>query len=106
MKGDVEFPFPAIDEDSTKCDSNMIMTFASREKNKEGPLDAMKRSCNIILFHTFRELEGRYVDYLAALVEKKIVPVGSLVREIDDEGDHAEIIEWLDNKDESSSCIH
>nr|WBR45894.1 UGT94E5 [Camellia japonica] len=107
MKGGVEFPFPAIQlQGFHKLQfGNMIKTAANRAKNKEGPLDAMKRSCNIILFHTFRELEGQYVDYLAILVEKKIVPVGSLVREIDDEDDHAEIIEWLDNKDESSTVF-
>ncbi|THG02420.1 hypothetical protein TEA_015134 [Camellia sinensis var. sinensis] len=107
MKGGVEFPFPAIQlQGFHKMQfGNMIKTAANRAKNKEGPLDAMKRSCNIILFHTFRELEGQYVDYLAALVEKKIVPAGSLVREIDDEDDHTEIIEWLDNKDESSTVF-
>ncbi|KAI8030507.1 Beta-D-glucosyl crocetin beta-1,6-glucosyltransferase [Camellia lanceoleosa] len=107
MKGGVEFPFPAIQiQGFHKMQfGKMIKTAANRAKNKEGPLDAMKRSFNIILFHTFRELEGQYVDYLAALVEKKIVPVGSLVREIDDEDNHAEIIEWLDNKDESSTVF-
>ncbi|CAL5363386.1 unnamed protein product [Camellia sinensis] len=108
MKGGDEFPFPEIQLRGFHETQfwNLINKIAvDRTKNKEGSVEAMQRSCNIILFHTFRELEGQYVEYLSALAEKKIVPVGSLVRDIDDEDENTEIMEWLDNKDESSTVF-
>ncbi|KAI8030506.1 UDP-glucosyltransferase 29 [Camellia lanceoleosa] len=106
MKCGDEFPFPEIQLrgfHETQFWNLINKVAANRTKNKEGSVEAMKRSCDIILFHTLRELEGQYVEYMSALVEKKIVPVGSLVRDIDDDDEHTEIMEWLDNKDESST---
>ncbi|KAL7193647.1 hypothetical protein ACSBR2_025286 [Camellia fascicularis] len=66
----------------------------------------MKPPCKILLYNTFRELEGKYSDYLSDIGGKKVVPVGPLVKEIiDDENEHSEIIQWLDNKDESSTLF-
>ncbi|KAK1382595.1 Glycosyltransferase [Heracleum sosnowskyi] len=65
--------------------------------------EAGKRTYKIILRRTFREIEGKYVDYLSVLSRKKIIPVGSLVQEIqEDTNDAAEIIQFLDKKNESS----
>ncbi|KAL7252770.1 hypothetical protein ACSBR1_007355 [Camellia fascicularis] len=108
-RGGAEFPFPEIQLrgfHETRFRNLLIKASANKDKNKEeGVVDAMKRSRNIILFHTFRELEGKYIDYLSVLIEKKIVPVGSLVGEIDDEDAHSEIIQWLDNKGGSSTVF-
>ncbi|XP_028071458.1 beta-D-glucosyl crocetin beta-1,6-glucosyltransferase-like [Camellia sinensis] len=68
----------------------------------------MKPPCKIVLYNTFRELEGKHIDYLSDIGGKKhlVVPVGPLVKEIiDDENEHSEIIQWLDNKDESSTLF-
>ncbi|CAL5363374.1 unnamed protein product [Camellia sinensis] len=66
----------------------------------------IKPPCTIVLYNTFRELEGKYIDYLSDIGGKKVVPVGHLVKEIiDDENEHSEIIQWLDNKDESSTLF-
>ncbi|CAL5363378.1 unnamed protein product [Camellia sinensis] len=66
----------------------------------------MKPPCKIVLYNTFRELEGKYIDYLSDIGGKKVVPVGPLVKEIiDDEIEHSEIIQWLDNKDEPSTLF-
>lgn len=54
---------------------------------------------------TFRELEGKYIDYLSGLIGKKVVPVGPLVQDpiIDSNATH--IIEWLDKKPTSSTIF-
>ncbi|XP_028095904.1 cyanidin-3-O-glucoside 2-O-glucuronosyltransferase-like [Camellia sinensis] len=62
-------------------------------------------SCNFMLFDTFRELEGKYIDYLSVLDRRKVVPVGPLVQEIVNENTHTQIMEWLDSKDESSTVF-
>ncbi|THG01081.1 hypothetical protein TEA_007518 [Camellia sinensis var. sinensis] len=62
-------------------------------------------SCNFMLFNTFRELEGKYIDYLSVLDGRKVVPVGPLVQEIVNENTHTQIMEWLDSKDESSTVF-
>jgi len=58
------------------------------------------------LCKTFREIEGKYIDYLSAITNKKIIPVGPLVRdpikEEDDDDQHKHIIEWLDKKEANS----
>ncbi|CAL5365397.1 unnamed protein product [Camellia sinensis] len=59
-----------------------------------------------MLYNTCRELEGKYIDYLPVIGEKKVVPVGPLVQGIvDDENEHSEIIQWLDNKGEYSTLF-
>ncbi|GMP22372.1 hypothetical protein CsSME_00000426 [Camellia sinensis var. sinensis] len=59
-----------------------------------------------MLFNTFRELEGKYIDYLSAIGEKRPVPIGPLVQGfVDDENGNSEIIQWLDNKGEHSTVF-
>ncbi|KAL7252744.1 hypothetical protein ACSBR1_007335 [Camellia fascicularis] len=66
----------------------------------------MKPPCKIVLHNTFREFEGKCIDYLSDIGGTKVLPVGPLVKEnIDDENEHSEIIQWLDNKDESSTLF-
>ncbi|KAL8090296.1 UDP-glucosyltransferase 29-like [Apium graveolens] len=65
--------------------------------------EAGKRSYKIVLRRTFKEIEGKYVDYLSGLSQKKIIPVGPLVQEeLEDTDDQAETIQFLDKKNESS----
>jgi cyanidin-3-O-glucoside 2''-O-glucuronosyltransferase len=67
----------------------------------------IKQSRDIILVKTFRELEGKYLDYLATLLNKKIVPVGPLVQDPYISGDSKamEIMKWLDKKKQSSTIL-
>ncbi|KAF8396465.1 hypothetical protein HHK36_018088 [Tetracentron sinense] len=66
-------------------------------------LKSTKKSSNIILMKTCREIEAKYIDYLSVLTEKKIVPVGVLVQDPIDENNHSEFIQWLSNKEQSST---
>ncbi|XP_059628413.1 UDP-glucosyltransferase 29-like [Cornus florida] len=99
-----EFPFPAIYlrefERLGSSESSL-----ERNKDKDRFLGAFKQSCNIILIKTFREIEGKYIEYLSNLTEKRIVPVGTLVQDTVTEDEHTEITQWLDKKDETSTVF-
>ncbi|KAF7133194.1 hypothetical protein RHSIM_Rhsim09G0144000 [Rhododendron simsii] len=68
-------------------------------------LESLEKSCKMILFNTFREFEGKYLDYLSILTKKKGVPLGPLVQEIDEKNNDSEIMQWLDTKDELSTVF-
>lgn len=99
-KAGIKFPFPeifysSIDQPPIPEDKPVFLQYyASR----------FEQSCNIVLFKSFREAEGKCIDYISDLVERDIVPVGQLVHdpaanEIDATKD---IMEWLDKKEKSS----
>ncbi|XP_074341343.1 UDP-glucosyltransferase 29-like [Apium graveolens] len=99
-KTGVKFPFPEILDssiDQPPVPEHQLMFlqhFASR----------FEQSCNVVLFKSFREAEGKYIDYISDLVEKNIVPVGQLVHDpATNESDATkDIVEWLDKREKSS----
>ncbi|KAI8029322.1 Beta-D-glucosyl crocetin beta-1,6-glucosyltransferase [Camellia lanceoleosa] len=105
----VEFPFPAIHlhEFQEKLFRQMVMDVARTAKQKQStPVNNDQPPCNITLFNTFRELEGKYIDHLSVTRDKRVVPVGPLVQGVvDDEKEHSEIIQWLENKGKYSLSI-
>ncbi|KAL9268722.1 UDP-glucosyltransferase 29-like protein [Drosera capensis] len=48
----------------------------------ETVFECMRRSSEIVLIKTFREIEGEYLDLLSSYVGKRFVPVGPLVQEL------------------------
>ncbi|KAK6156304.1 hypothetical protein DH2020_010552 [Rehmannia glutinosa] len=72
--------------------------------------DCVRKSNDVVLIKTFRELEGKYIDFLSELTRKKIVLVGPLVQENNNNNDNnnnerSDIIEWLDRKDRRSTIF-
>ncbi|KAJ7942776.1 Glycosyltransferase [Quillaja saponaria] len=66
----------------------------------------LKQPFDSVLIKTFPELEGKRVDYLSALMGKKVVPVGPLVQEaVHEDNEKTNTIEWLDEKEPSSSVF-
>ncbi|CAN1832512.1 Flavanone 7-O-glucoside 2''-O-beta-L-rhamnosyltransferase [Linum perenne] len=59
----------------------------------------MKRSCEIVLIKTIKEIEGKYVDYMSKLFGKEVVPVGGLLNEPKDKIEDTKIMEWLNKND-------
>ncbi|KAI8029316.1 UDP-glucosyltransferase 29 [Camellia lanceoleosa] len=106
--GGVEFPFPEIKlrEFHEKQYRDTLLSAVNHPQNKQDTPVNGKPSCNILLFNTFRELEGKYNDCLSVINEKKVVPVGPLVQDIVDEIEHSEIMQWLDKKDESGVLFY
>ncbi|XWS66296.1 hypothetical protein CRYUN_Cryun05aG0187400 [Craigia yunnanensis] len=78
-----EFPFPEIYiDDFTKTKfSNLLENSSGDFSDKDRLLQCFERSSNIILIKTFRELEGKYLNYLSVLLNKKTVPAGPLVQD-------------------------
>lgn len=96
------FPFPEVSLEEIKSQvvqnseesSIRVFQFSERSGND-----------NIILMNSFRELEGKYMDYISVSFGLKVVPVGPLVsyQVNDDEG--MSIINWLNKKEKSSTVF-
>ncbi|KAI3427723.1 Glycosyltransferase [Psidium guajava] len=102
-----DFPFKAIrlhDYERWKFE-RLCENSAGGIKDKDRALQCVERSSGIILVKTFRELEGKYMDYLSRLVGKRVVPVGPLVQDPSREDGDDNIIEWLDRKAKCSSVF-
>ncbi|XP_015887078.3 beta-D-glucosyl crocetin beta-1,6-glucosyltransferase [Ziziphus jujuba] len=98
-KGGDEFPFPEICPDSAK--SQLVKKHESSSTNNES---GHKTYGDVILIRSLRELEGKYMDYLSVSFNLKVIPVGFLVPDNnDDEG--MDIINWLDKKEKHSTVL-
>ncbi|GFP93056.1 beta-d-glucosyl crocetin beta-1 6-glucosyltransferase, partial [Phtheirospermum japonicum] len=64
-----EYPFPGI----------YFRVLSSGTNDHVRVRECVERSSDVVLMKTFRELEGKYIDFLSDLTHKKIVPVGALV---------------------------
>lgn len=75
--------------------------------DKRRRLGSPRISCKMTLINSFRELEGKYIDYLPILTEKKIIPTGPLVQgtTVDIGDKDSEILQWLGAKDEFSTVF-
>ncbi|XP_047962281.1 UDP-glucosyltransferase 29-like [Salvia hispanica] len=65
-----------------------------------------KLSCEIVLIKSYRALEGKYMDYLSSLCERKLIPTGPLIAHGDDEGvddRDLEMMRWLGEREEGST---
>ena len=105
--GGEKFPFPEIH--LRGYESLMIREAVSTPedhvKDKYRFLEALERSCGIVLIKTLREIEGKYIDYLSVLAEKKLVPLGPLVQDPVSQDEHKGIVQWLDKKKKNSTVF-
>lgn len=105
-----DFPFPEI----YLCEYEKDEIAAHLEESSRYQ-EIVGRSCDMILIKTFREIEGKYFDYLSNMLKKKIVPVGPLVEDTEDNQGKSEdedkhsnsslIMEWLNRKNPDSSIF-
>ncbi|KAK4412995.1 Beta-D-glucosyl crocetin beta-1,6-glucosyltransferase [Sesamum alatum] len=106
----IQFPFPSIYfRDYEYSNMKKLLKCASDPKERDRASEGVERSCKIVLIKGFREIEGKYIDYVTSLVGKKFVPVGPLVQEPspdDDKDDQSSgIFSWLDMKDRKSTVF-
>ncbi|KAL3718899.1 hypothetical protein ACJRO7_003928 [Eucalyptus globulus] len=90
-----KFPFEAIrfhDYELAKI-GKAADDSTARVKDEDRLLQSVERSSNFILLKTFREMDGKYMDYLSSLSGKKSVNYGD------------SIIEWLDKREQSSTIF-
>ncbi|XP_010032103.1 beta-D-glucosyl crocetin beta-1,6-glucosyltransferase [Eucalyptus grandis] len=102
-----KFPFEAIrfhDYELAKI-GKAADDSTARVKDEDRVLQSVERSSNFILLKTFREMDGKYMDYLSSLSGKKVLTVGPLVEDPDNMEDGDSIIEWLDKREQSSTIF-
>ncbi|CAL5358933.1 hypothetical protein CsSME_00049024 [Camellia sinensis var. sinensis] len=102
----ITFPFPLIylrDYDKVEV-SHLLNPSKNLDKDKTRCFECLDRSSEIVLIKTFKEVEGKYIDYLSGLVGKKIVPV-PLVQDCVDDNDESGIIGWLNKKERQSTVF-
>ncbi|KAF3619530.1 Beta-D-glucosyl crocetin beta-1,6-glucosyltransferase [Capsicum annuum] len=106
-----EYPFPSIYLRDYEYNRNRQM-FEPTEDDDDGFTDTQRKvnactdeSSEIILIKSIRELEGKYIDFLSNLNNKRYVPVGPLVRVADTDNEHSEITEWLNSKERCSTVF-
>ncbi|KAK1402378.1 beta-D-glucosyl crocetin beta-1,6-glucosyltransferase-like [Heracleum sosnowskyi] len=103
------FPFPEIyvtDFEKSKREHSAKVN-AHGMKLAERIISCARQSHEVVLIKSCNEIEGKYINYLSALCQKTVLPVGSLVSETvySEENDHAKIFEWLDKKDKASTVF-
>ncbi|KAL6567992.1 hypothetical protein OROGR_001660 [Orobanche gracilis] len=80
----------------------MLEPSPDNAKYRDCIMEAGKRTYKVIMRRTFREIKGKYVDYLSVLSQKKSIPAGPLVQEdLENTDDRTDTIQFLDNKNES-----
>ncbi|CAL5340523.1 hypothetical protein CsSME_00024596 [Camellia sinensis var. sinensis] len=102
-----DFPFPEIHLNDYENDKfiHLIQSSENYYKEKNRFFETLKESSSIILIKSSREIEGKYIDHLSLLAEKKIVPVGPLVQASVNDNEHLHITEWLNKKDRGSTVF-
>ncbi|XP_047309358.1 beta-D-glucosyl crocetin beta-1,6-glucosyltransferase-like [Impatiens glandulifera] len=111
LKQDVDFPYPALNLRGTYWNHKFQETIKGFTNTQGGKTPAshssFAKTCDIVFVKTFEKLEGKYIEYGSKLLGKKIVPTGPLLleQEEDDDDDNSQIMEWLNNKDTSSTIF-
>ncbi|CAL5363373.1 unnamed protein product [Camellia sinensis] len=102
-----DFPFPEIYLNDYEDDKfiHLIQSSENFYKKKNRFFETLKESASIILIKSSREIEGKYIDHLSLLAEKKIVPVGPLVQASVNDDEHLHITDWLNKKDRGSTVF-
>ncbi|KAL8486228.1 hypothetical protein ACS0TY_023074 [Phlomoides rotata] len=100
------FPWPAIrlNEHETR-DLAAASEHVTVEDLAEGfAFGVFRLSCDIILIKSYRGIEGKYMDNLSTLCNKKIVPTGPLITFAQDqENADSDIMKWLSEREEHST---
>ncbi|KAL1543125.1 beta-D-glucosyl crocetin beta-1,6-glucosyltransferase [Salvia divinorum] len=101
------FPYDALylqDYEENPYDNPVVLKVMKDDVQHSG-YGHFKLSQDIILVKTSRSFEGKYIDYLSALLEKKIVSVGPLIVRAMGEDDDSGILQWLSSKSRFSTVF-
>ncbi|XP_073120060.1 UDP-glucosyltransferase 29-like [Henckelia pumila] len=97
-----EYPFPGIYFREPRISTGVEASDFERLR------ECVNLSSQIVLIKSFREIEGKYIDYLSFITGKKFVPVGTLFQHpetTENHHEHERFIKWLDGKSEGSSTV-
>ncbi|KAL0340628.1 UNVERIFIED_CONTAM: Beta-D-glucosyl crocetin beta-1,6-glucosyltransferase [Sesamum radiatum] len=105
QRGDVEFPYPAIRLTGFELSMAIGALESSKNEEKDPDEDAGWNFGRTIIVNSSREIDGKYMDYLSEMLNREFIPVGSLVRDYDDDdAGEAVLMDWLSQKDKFS-CV-
>ncbi|GAA0160679.1 glycosyltransferase [Lithospermum erythrorhizon] len=78
---------------------------AAIEKPHPKKETSVYRSSDIVLVKGMKDIEGKYSEYLSEMCGKKIILVGALVQEPNQDDENSFIIKWLNEKSEKSTIF-
>ncbi|GKB36995.1 beta-D-glucosyl crocetin beta-1,6-glucosyltransferase, partial [Tanacetum coccineum] len=97
----VAFPFDSIyyRKYEKRNVKDVLESSANGRKDKDSVMKGVKWWKNIVLVKSFKEIKGKYGDYLSSLTSKRVVLVSLLVVDyVDVESEQNSVIQWLDTK--------
>ncbi|KAK4384152.1 UDP-glucosyltransferase 29 [Sesamum angolense] len=109
---DGDFPFQELrfgDDNEKKSLDGLFqfMYYNVFEEDEDVVFVNYRLSTDIALLKTSRGLEGKYIDYVSAVANRKLLPVGPLVADVnkddDDEEKYSDMMEWLSKKNQHST---
>ncbi|CAN4079999.1 unnamed protein product [Withania somnifera] len=108
-KPGIKFPFSSIyyrDYEMTRIENQeSSMPVDKLEEDKRRVRECFYLSCDIVLIKSFKEIEGKYSNYITSLTGKKVVPLGPLVQEPTLDDGESELITWLNEKENNSTIF-
>ncbi|KAH6788054.1 hypothetical protein C2S52_007606 [Perilla frutescens var. hirtella] len=100
-----DFPFPelCLGENEKRSFDNLIQFVYANifDFDKDVFFVNYRLSAEVVLLKTSRGLEGKYVDYVSSVSQKRILAVGPLVG--DDQDHSSDILEWLSKNPKNST---
>ncbi|KAL2244120.1 UNVERIFIED_CONTAM: UDP-glucosyltransferase 29 [Sesamum indicum] len=108
--GDFPFPELCLRDDRVKKGLDGFFQFLYYnvfEEDEDVMLVNYRLSTDIALLKTSRALEGKYIDYVSAVSDRKLLSVGPLVADVnkdeEEEEKYSDIMEWLSKKKQHST---
>ncbi|XP_015876309.3 UDP-glucosyltransferase 29-like [Ziziphus jujuba] len=99
-----DYPYPQIFPDDMETKIAKVLESASTDYET---IFRFYDTCgDIMLVKSFKELDGKYMDHASHLLGKKLVPMGILVPDPEDNDEEGmDIINWLDRKERLSTVF-
>ncbi|XP_027152598.1 beta-D-glucosyl crocetin beta-1,6-glucosyltransferase-like [Coffea eugenioides] len=100
----IQFPYSStiFFRDYESAIANKLL---ERDEDANRVAQCIERSSKILLIKSFKEIEGKYNDYVSCLSGKKVVPVGPLVQDPVHDNEDLTIMEWLNTKGKYSTVF-
>ncbi|GAA0186195.1 glycosyltransferase [Lithospermum erythrorhizon] len=83
----------------------VLISYAEYEHTKKEYSFYNNKSSDTVLFKGMKDIVGKYSDYLSEMSGKKILHVGPLVQEPNQDDENSFIIKWLNGKSEKSTIF-
>lgn len=100
------FPFQEIYLlDHEKVDLKAQAKLEIKDADQDFGFGILKMSSEIILIKGSKGLDGKYMDHLSVLCQKRVVPTGLLVRDCKENEENLDVLRWLSRKERFSTLF-